>query len=696
MKAVAALSGVFLLLTILPAPAPTQTLAPSPAQEAGSAGAEPGLSFIVEAEPEPEAEAAATPAEFSATIGREEVAAAAVFDLSRALQGEAGVNVVRYGSAGQGAYASVRGSTSEQVLVLLNGRRLNSAQGGGVDFSRFDPDTVERVEIIRGGASARYGENALGGVVNIVTRKAAKAENGGALTAQYGSWNTAKFGATLEGMDEAGFADGFISASLLSSEGAYGYPDGQGGEPRRDNSDLLKGDLYGTFDLYPKDDVRLSGELTVHADEKGVPGIPEFPTESARMSDSQASAAVAAEWKGIRASARSSLSADFRRRIYEDPDSTMSTGSDEHRNFASQADMEGRVSVPLPWKVGGEGRSEGGESVSGLVAALTLRMDTLRSTSLVRSGSLDQDSGEVLRFGASAGLRSTLPLPSFLPGSPVLFPSIRFDGARVQESEGGSRSDSGSPTWQVGLSYPIGDAGSALPVELKANVGTSYRVPSFDDLFWPSTAFASGNPGLLPESALSWDAGFRVGLVGKTGLLRAELETAYFDSRIRNLIVWTPGAGGKWRPSNEDEGRIRGVELRGNAGISIDRIGSDLSASFSATWLDARNASAGSTNEGKYLPGRPPFVSSVSLDLKRDSGAYFGLGATYTSFRYITARNTKALEGYQVIGLGAGTPLGKRWFVRLRLENLLDARYVDLRDYPVPGREFSIRTSYEF
>ncbi len=62
----------------------------------------------------------------------------------------------------------------------------------------------------------------------------------------------------------------------------------------------------------------------------------------------------------------------------------------------------------------------------------------------------------------------------------------------------------------------------------------------------------------------------------------------------------------------------------------------------------------------------------------------------------MTARNTKVLDPYTVVNLGVGFPLNERWFVRLRLENLMDERYVDLRDFPVPGREFSLRTSYDF
>jgi outer membrane cobalamin receptor len=83
------------------------------------------------------------------------------------------LTVQEYGPRGAVSQISLRGSTSEQVLVLLDGKRLNSPRSGGFNLSDLPVtlDQIERIEIVRGASSALYGADALGGVVNIITKK---------------------------------------------------------------------------------------------------------------------------------------------------------------------------------------------------------------------------------------------------------------------------------------------------------------------------------------------------------------------------------------------------------------------------------------------------------------------------------------------------------------------------------------------
>ncbi len=83
----------------------------------------------------------------------------------------AGVRVRRFGALGSYSPASIRGSKAEQVLVLLDGVRLNSAHRGAVDLSTLSLRTIERIEVIRGGGSARYGSDAIGGVIVMTSRR---------------------------------------------------------------------------------------------------------------------------------------------------------------------------------------------------------------------------------------------------------------------------------------------------------------------------------------------------------------------------------------------------------------------------------------------------------------------------------------------------------------------------------------------
>ncbi|HXZ86737.1 MAG TPA: TonB-dependent receptor plug domain-containing protein, partial [Myxococcota bacterium] len=82
-----------------------------------------------------------------------------------------GVDVRRFGGLGAYSTASIRGSKSEQVLVLLDGVRLNEAERGGVDLSTLPLRQVERIEVLPGAGAQRWGSDAVGGVISITTRR---------------------------------------------------------------------------------------------------------------------------------------------------------------------------------------------------------------------------------------------------------------------------------------------------------------------------------------------------------------------------------------------------------------------------------------------------------------------------------------------------------------------------------------------
>ena len=93
-----------------------------------------------------------------------------------------GVVVRDFGGFGQLKTLSIRGSSNDQVVILLDGIRISSPIGGGVDLSTIPIDYVERFEIIRGGATALAGSDAIGGVVNIITKPTSEELTKGSLT----------------------------------------------------------------------------------------------------------------------------------------------------------------------------------------------------------------------------------------------------------------------------------------------------------------------------------------------------------------------------------------------------------------------------------------------------------------------------------------------------------------------------------
>lgn len=109
-------------------------------------------------------------------------------DIGDILRTYADVDVVRSGGLGQNTSIFIRGSKSEHVLVLVDGVRINSSTFGGINIQNFLSDNIERIEVVKGARSSQYGSNAIGGVIQIFTKK--KAENRTQLQMNIGSNNT--------------------------------------------------------------------------------------------------------------------------------------------------------------------------------------------------------------------------------------------------------------------------------------------------------------------------------------------------------------------------------------------------------------------------------------------------------------------------------------------------------------------------
>jgi vitamin B12 transporter len=161
-------------------------------------------------------------------IGREQIERAQAADVGELLRFHAGIDVARAGGPGQQTSVFLRGTNSNHVLVLVDGVRINPGTFGGPAWQHLDPDLIERVEIVKGPRSALYGSEAIGGVVNIITRRA---EPGTRLDASvgYGRYDTREAGAGLH--HRAGDLRIGFDANAASTDGF----------PPRTASDLARG-----------------------------------------------------------------------------------------------------------------------------------------------------------------------------------------------------------------------------------------------------------------------------------------------------------------------------------------------------------------------------------------------------------------------------------------------------------------------
>jgi len=438
-----------------------------------------------------------------AVIDRAELEHRDPLDLGDALRPVAGLRIAQLGD-GVGTFATIRGLGAERVAVLVDGRPLNPAQGGGVDLSGVDLEGLERIEVTRGAAGALAGPDALGGAVDLVRRR--DRASGWSLRALGGTADRALLRAAYTASHGRCSLDGSARAETLAPELGSGLQASSRG-------------LRGRFALayHPRWAAVVEAGAEAAGAEREVPGSAAFPTPEARQDDAVGEAYVSLRGASALGGAVSADVSELRRRRgYRDPAAPLGAVDDTHRNRRARAAGSWRRGDDAAWwHLGVEAIHDGLESTT--------------------DGDVSRDRGAVFgEWCAAAGAWS-------------FAPSLRMDAVEEFGAAGSGRA-AVSRAW----------GGSTLWTA-RVGAGTGFRPPTFDDLFWPARASAAGNPDLASERAYDLD----LGLSGVGPWYRAE--GSGFWNRVDSMIQWVPGADGVWRPHNVGRARLRGIEISGEA-----------------------------------------------------------------------------------------------------------------------------------
>jgi vitamin B12 transporter len=550
--------------------------------------------------------------------------------LAEALLPVAGLRITD-GGDGMTRTVSFRGLGSERAAVLLDGEPLNTAQGGGVDLAAIPLENVDRVEIARGAMGALYGPYALGGAVRIFRRTDRSPLP--TLRLSLGTDDRASLSALAGGAWGRWTAEGSgrVETASPDLEGTSAHGDGW--------------NLRGRLAHHPSWASALEVSAAGRADERDVPGSRDFPTPSASRRDQEGEGRVSA--RGIALGAIPGVFAidagvsEITRR-YRDEGNPLGAIADRHRNR--------RESASATWSDGG---SAGTVEFRGEVAR-----EDLRSTT---DGDRSRDRGAV---GAVADRRW---------GKTSVSSGVRLDALEGFAARGTVRGGVSRVLW--------GEAEGSQWIALRADVGTSFRPPTFDDLFWPARAGAAGSPDLRPERALDVD----LGVEARRGATRGS--ATVFRSEVRDLIQWNPGPDGIWRPHNLGKARIRGLEVEGI--LEGGALPFPTRIEGAGTLLDAIDAGGDPTTGGKALVARPRWTAfaEAGWDVGRWTLVAGGRG---TGRVPLTAANTKWTDPYVLVHARAEWRASPALRITLEGRNLLDTDYEDIRGYAVPGREFLV------
>ncbi|MEX2047948.1 MAG: TonB-dependent receptor, partial [Gemmatimonadota bacterium] len=627
--------------------------------------------LVVTASPTPR-EAAAVASHVTVLEGAE-LRALGLVSAVDALRDVAGVDVVRGGSFGAVTSVFTRGGESDYTLVMVDGVQVNQA-GGGFDLASISLDNVERIEIVRGPASALYGSDAVSGVIHVITRTGQGPAQGRA-SVETGSFSeprdqvldALRWSADLwGGSPTAGYS---VSLARDVTDGLLAF-----------NNRNVGTVLAGSARFAP--DTRTRVDLTLRLAERRY----HFPTDGSGAVVDVNSFTFSDDVLGqVRVARRMSsrLEVEARVGLFEAGGGT----DDAQDGPADTLGYYGFTSLDHFRRASAEARAHLQVGPALLTGGAELEQERQRSF----SESLSE-------FGPSSGRSESE------RENRALFLHATGDVGGIALHAGGRLEDNERfgtfATWQAGLSALVPGTGARL----RAAAGRALKEPTFSENF--STGFALGNPDLDPETSLAWE----VGLERTVAEGRASARATYFSQSFRDLIQYTfaPPRPGDPNFFNVAAARSHGVEV--DVGV---RVGS-VQGGAAWTWLDTKvtdsgfDSGAGATFvEGEALIRRP--THTWALRAETPVGAR---GRVHSRVSFVGARADRdfatfpaapvELPAYALWALGGEWRLWPEGSGRpdaslsVRAENVLDRRYEEALGFRAPGRQLYLGLSVGF
>lgn len=529
----------------------------------------------------------------------------------------------------------------QRVLVMMDNRPINEEYQGDVDFRFLPTDNIERIEIVRGPASALYGSNAVGGVINLIT-KSGKDLPLLNLKSTTGSFNT--YGSVLQHARQIGNLDYFISAGEQTTDGYIKNSDGTAKNWSSQN-------ISTRANWKPDDESTIGLSLGMNNGK----GIEENFT---RNQDTNY------------------LTLSYQTGLFKDYDGDFTARI--YRNGLEQ---------DLEWKFGATGAYDqstlGTQIQQSLQPAknhlLTFGIDTKQQDVLVKetNGVINETVNS-----QAAYIQDEIVLNERAGGNVIIGTlGLRYD----RHEEFGSQT---SP--RIGVVYHLTEQTS-----LRSAVGKGYRAPTVSDLFLPLTPYGpitfQGNANLKPETLWSYELGldhrFTADLSLRLTLFQSQLQDAWDYIRDTDNI---------YRPNNITRLSMQGIETEVKYHITK---GLDSFANY--TYTDAKYAKDknNSSIEGNYVEEVPRLQGNLGIRYQPENSAtIINFNVNGAGERYTDTENTRGnkLPKYLVATAGLSSGITKNSLFFVTVHNLFDRTYKEVIDYYQPGRWFETGLSIQF
>ena len=570
---------------------------------------------------------------------------------------------------------SLNATQSEHTLVLIDGIRLNSRQNAQYDLSLFDLEDIERIEISKGGSSALYGSDAIGGVINIITSRDPQKPFSFNIKGETGSYGYRKFYGKLSQNFKFGLVKNIsynISASDERGDNKFKFNFKNGLNVtgyERENSDFNTQSVNFDIKYSQSDEMSLKYFARYSSFSRGVPGIfLGYSTGTARQEDKIAMTGFSFDKKiSGKVFSKSDLTYQYQLQKYYDP-----------------ATFNLTTVINSFYKL----RRVSASSVYSLLISDKFNLESGAELNLDDISSNETEEGNAVQAAVFAVSKYVLNISN---GSVLtIYPSARYDHFS-------NISEHNVVTGKFGINFkPFGKT----DLHVKSSFGNNFSAPTFNELYWKDV----GNKDLRPEKSLSFDAG----LYYKFNFAALnELEVSYYNIYTKDRIVWTPVSGSIWRPLNIQKVSSEGVDacLRSEFRLSkylLANVG--INYSFGSAIKKSEDF-PGDPSYGKqliYLP-KEMVKGSIMMNYLTTSKLLkyvsFSLFYNFSTRRYTNFENTQFVPRYDVLdgNIAAGFKFsGFETGLRFIVNNILNEDYTVLPGYPMPLRNYKFELSINY
>jgi vitamin B12 transporter len=548
------------------------------------------------------------------------------------LQQKRGVEITTTGGPGTTSSVFIRGAANEQSIVLIDGVRIGSSTVGGATWENIPLSQIDHIEVVYGPLSSFYGADAMGGVVQIFTKQGDGAPHPSVMVG-YGSYDTRSVDASVAGatngdtkihyaFDVAHDESTGFSATKPSA-GPYTYNPDKDGYNKDSVSgqlsiDVAKGHVLGLGFLQSRNNAQFDYGLGF--DDRDIEHLNNYMLYSRDQ--------FIPGWTSFLQLSRS----EDKNWSTNGADTPSSTYDTTQTNFSWQNDIAFGANV--------------------LQLILERREEKVDTNTDGLGGERDTNS-----IAASYQWKS---------GNQLAVVSIRDDDS----SQFGSQT-----TGSVAYGYHLTSA-----LRVNASLGTSFRAPTFNELYFPGYGIASNKPekGKNAETGLYYDDG------------KSQLSAVYFHNHITDLLVYaaTCPIEADSHPYgcsyNVDNALLSGVSLGARTKLG------NFALHGSLDFQDPRDETT-----DRILARRARRHGSVGVDYQ-DGKMRAGVESVFSGKRFDDAGNTQVLGGYGILNLHASIDLNTDWTLFARWNNVLNKGYELAYGYATPGSNLFAGLRYGF